>query len=102
MNPDLSERNAAAMLAVEMIRRMAILRCEQCGAALAPDSKRAMRSGDAPTRLVGRLAGVGCPACGAIVEPLYEDPMLRKLSQLARFGLSAGAGPILSTVRKSD
>lgn len=42
-----------------------------------------------------RLQGVLCSGCGELLPPLNgTEQMLRKLSDLARFGLAAGGGPI--------
>jgi hypothetical protein len=38
-----------------------------------------------------------CERCGAVLPPLDEtEALLAKLAQLSRFGLAAGAGPILA------
>jgi hypothetical protein len=43
-----------------------------------------------------RLKEVMCEACGMLHPPLSQtDRMLRRLSELARFGLAAGGNPIL-------
>ena len=44
------------------------------------------------------LRGLLCQRCGALLPASQADDfMLRRLSQLARFGLGAGSGPLLSS-----
>jgi hypothetical protein len=47
---------------------------------------------------IGRLSLLYCDHCGGpLAPPDATETLLAKLSQLARFGLAAGAMPILST-----
>ena len=44
-----------------------------------------------------RLGVIQCQRCGTVLPPLDTgEAMLRKLSQLAQFGIGAGAGPLLT------
>jgi hypothetical protein len=51
----------------------------------------------------GRLSLVYCERCGsAIAAPDPTESLLAKLTQLARFGLAAGARPLLAADEPSD
>lgn len=68
--------------------------CTTCK--MLPDS--AKERGQSAHSLPGweRLREVMCEACGALLPPMSQtDRMLRRLSELARFGLAAGGQPIL-------
>ena len=48
-----------------------------------------------------RIGVLLCGRCGAVLPAVDGvDSMLSKLSQLARFGLGAGSGPLLTRPRK--
>lgn len=73
------------------------MHCSECEA-LQPESVRLkLRRPPGAARQIGRLRLLYCERCGSPLAPLdATETLLSKLSQLTRFGLSAGDQPILS------
>lgn len=74
--------------------------CEKCSS-LAQNRKippfaASLQAGD-------RLGVLFCEACGSLLAlPDSGDVILDKLTQLARFGLSAGNGPLMKSKKSGE
>jgi hypothetical protein len=73
------------------------MQCSECEV-LRPGTVRVTTGRISPAHArMGRLSLLYCERCGTPLPPVNTtDTLLAKLSQLARFGLSAGDRPILS------
>lgn len=75
--------------------------CERCANLSSPDRPEIVGRAVPMFAPIDRAIGHLCGACGGPFfsgDPL--DAMVRTLLQLARFGLGAGAGPLLISSRK--
>ena len=77
--------------------------CHQCQSLSTADGEQPLRPTLTNELGLGRVAGLMCARCGAVLPS--EDAtgrLLDKLTQLARFGLAAEAHPLLVSSRGGE
>lgn len=73
------------------------MRCSDCETLLVDTARPKSDPPSVMLRGLGRLSLFYCAECGTpLPPPDSTETLLSKLSQLARFGLSAGGKPILA------